>query len=99
MLPAIELVSMNNLASVHKERITNCRNTISTKSIRDAALEALKVKKIDEGKYTHIVSTCQIIEADLDEALRESEYLSEYLRAIRNGESVKDIVKKHSEER
>ena len=58
MLPAIELVSMNNLASVHKERITNCRNSVSTKSIRDAAL-----------------------------------------RAIRNGESVKDIVKKHSEEK
>lgn len=86
MLPAIELVNMNNLATVHKGRMAMCRNNVSTKSIRDAALEALKAKKIDEGKYTHIVSTCQIIEADLDEALKESEHLSEYLRAIKNSE-------------
>lgn len=86
MLPAIELVNMNNLATVHKGRMSMCRNNVSTKSIRDAALEALKAKKIDEGEYTHIVSTCQIIEADLDEALRESEQLSEYLRAIKNSE-------------
>lgn len=42
MLPAIELVNMNNLATVHKGRVAICRNNVSTKSIRDAALRAIK---------------------------------------------------------